>query len=125
MKKKNKGFFGKALAGYGTDERYESSGILNYFKNQTKISVLASANNINSVGFSMDEVFDNMGGGRNGSRMWVNGDGSYWYNGQNFGSSTGITESNLVGVNYSDNYFKKVDFSSSFFHSGTSNRNQQ
>lgn len=121
--KKNKGFFGKALAGYGTDERYESSGILNYFKNQTKLSVLASANNINSVGFSMDEVFDNMGGGRNGSRMWVNGDGSYWYNGQNFGSSTGITESNLIGVNYSDNYFKKVDFSSSFFHSGTSNRN--
>ena len=121
--KKNKGFFGKALAGYGSDERYESSGIINYFKNKTKVSVLASANNINSVGFSMDEVFDNMGGGRNGSRMWVNGDGSYWYNGQNFGSSTGITESNLVGVNYSDNYVEKVDFSSSFFHSGTRNRN--
>ena len=60
--KKNKGFFGKAMGGYGTDERYESSGIINYFKNKTKLSVLASANNINSVGFSMDEVFDNMGG---------------------------------------------------------------
>ena len=122
--KKNKGFFGKALAGYGSDERYESSGIINYFKNKTKVSVLASANNINSVGFSMDEVFDNMGGGRNGGRMWINGDGSYWYNGQNFGSNSGITESNLVGANYSDNYFEKVDFSSSFFHSGTSNRNK-
>lgn len=121
--KKNKGFFGKALAGYGTNNRYESSGILNYFKNKTKVSVLASANNINSVGFSMDEVFDNMGGGRNGSRMWVNGDGSYWYNGQNFGSSTGITKSDLVGVNYSDSYSEKVDFSSSFFHSGTNNTN--
>ena len=121
--KKNKGFFGKALAGYGSDERYESSGIINYFKNKTKVSVLASANNINSVGFSMDEVFDNMGGGRNGGRMWVGDNGNYWYNGQNFGSNSGITESNLVGVNYSDNYFEKVDFSSSFFHSGTSNRN--
>lgn len=121
--KKNKGFFGKALAGYGSDERFESSGIINYFKNKTKVSVLASANNINSVGFSMDEVFDNMGGGRNGGRMWVGDNGNYWYNGQNFGSNSGITESNLVGVNYSDNYFKKVDFSSSFFHSGTSNRN--
>jgi len=121
--KKNKGFFGKALAGFGSDERYESSGIMNYFKNKTKVSVLASANNINSVGFSMDEVFDNMGGGRNGGKMWINGDGSYWYNGQNLGSNTGITESNLVGVNYSDNYFEKVDFASSFFHSGTNNRN--
>ncbi|WP_291274440.1 outer membrane beta-barrel protein [Flavobacterium sp.] len=121
--KKNKGFFGKAMGGYGTDERYESSGIINYFKNKTKLSVLASANNINSVGFSMDEVFDNMGGGRNGSKLWVNNDGSYWYNGQNFGSSTGITESNLVGINYSDEYFKKMDLSSSFFHSGTNNKN--
>lgn len=121
--KKNKGFFGKAMGGYGTDKRYESSGIINYFKNKTKVSVLASANNINSVGFSMDEVFDNMGGGRNGSKLWVNGEGSYWYNGQNFGSSNGITESNLIGANYSDEYFKKVDFSSSFFHSGTNNKN--
>src|SRR5574343_369034 len=121
--KKNKGFFGKAMGGYGTDERYESSGIINYFKNKTKLSVLASANNINSVGFSMDEVFDNMGGGRNGAKLWVNNDGSYWYNGQNFGSSTGITESNLVGINYSDEYFKKMDLSSSFFHSGTNHKN--
>lgn len=121
--KKNKGFFGKAMGGYGTDKRYESSAIINYFKNKTKVSVLASANNINSVGFSMDEVFDNMGGGRNGSKLWVNGDGSYWYNGQNFGSNNGITESNLIGTNYSDEYFKKVDFSSSFFHSGTNNKN--
>lgn len=113
--KKNKGFFGKALVGYGSDERYESSGIINYFKNKTKVSVLASANNINSVGFSMDEVFDNMGGGRNGSRV---------FNGQNSGSKFGITESNLVGVNYSDNYLKKVDFSSSFSHSESSNRNK-
>src|SRR5690606_19185479 len=45
---KNKGFFGKAMAGYGTDDRYESSLMFNYFKEKRKISVLASANNINS-----------------------------------------------------------------------------
>lgn len=121
--KKNKGFFGKAMAGYGSSKRYESSGIVNYFKNKTKLSVLASANNINSVGFSMDEIFDNMGGGRGGSRLYTGENGSYWYNGQNFGSNTGITKSDLVGINYSDEYFKKVDFSSSFFHSGTNNEN--
>ena len=29
--KKNKGYFGKVMGGYGTDDRYESSFILNYF----------------------------------------------------------------------------------------------
>lgn len=122
--KKNKGFFGKAMAGYGSDDRYESSGIINYFKNKTKVSLLASANNINSVGFSMDEIFDNMGGGRSGNRLWAQENGSFYYNGQSFGSDKGITESNLVGINYSDEYFKKVDFASSFFHSNTNNSNR-
>ena len=61
---KNKGLFGKFMAGYGSDDRYESSGLLNYFKGVQKISVLGSSNNINASGFSMDDVFDNMGGGR-------------------------------------------------------------
>ncbi len=34
--KKNKGFFGKVMAGAGSDKRYESSGLANYFKNKTK-----------------------------------------------------------------------------------------
>lgn len=121
--KKNKGFFGKIIAGTGSDKRYETSGIANYFKNKTKVSVLTSANNVNSVGFSMDEVFDNMGGGRNGNKLWLGNNGSFWYGGQNFGSENGITESNLAGINYSDTYFKNFDFSSSFFHSSTHNRN--
>ncbi|WP_431244284.1 hypothetical protein ACQ9BO_07970 [Flavobacterium sp. P21] len=50
------------LGGYGSDDRYESSLIMNFFNNNQKISVLASSNNINSTGFSMDDVFDNMGG---------------------------------------------------------------
>ena len=58
---KNKGFFGKFMGGRGSDKRYESSTLVNYFKNKRKISVLASSNNINATGFSMDEVFDNMG----------------------------------------------------------------
>lgn len=60
--KKNKGFFSKFLGGYGTDDRYESSFVMNLFNNKQKISFLASSNNINSTGFSMDEVFDSMGG---------------------------------------------------------------
>jgi hypothetical protein len=44
---KNKGMFGKATAGYGSDKRYESSLLFNYFKDTQKISVLGSSNNIN------------------------------------------------------------------------------
>ena len=35
---KNKGLFGKATAGYGTDDRYESSLLFNYFKDTQKLS---------------------------------------------------------------------------------------
>lgn len=120
--KKNKGFFGKAMVGSGSDKRYESSVLANYFKNKTKISALASSNNINSTGFSMDEIFDNMGGGRSRS-VWVGGDGSFGINGRRFGGNTGITRSNLVGINYSDQWAKKLEATGSYFFSNTSSEN--
>ena len=58
---KNKGLFGKFSAGKGSDDRYESSGLVNYFKDKQKFSLLLGSNNVNSIGFSMDEVFDSMG----------------------------------------------------------------
>lgn len=102
--KKNKGYFGKVLGGYGSDERYESSLMMNFFKNKQKISVLASSNNINSTGFSMDEVFDNMGGGRN-ARGGSQGAGS---------GGKGITQSTLAGINYSDDWTEDLEFMSSY-----------
>lgn len=119
---KNKGFFGKIMGGYGTDERYESSLLLNWFKGDQKISVLASANNINSVGFSMNEIFDNMGGGRNVS-VYSNDDGSFGINGMNFGGSNGLTTSNLIGVNYADKWFKKVEVNNNYFFTNTESDN--
>ncbi|WP_395044248.1 outer membrane beta-barrel protein [Flavobacterium sp.] len=120
--KKNKGFFGKIMGGFGTDNRYETSGLANYFKNKTKISALASSNNINSTGFSMDEIFDNMGGGRSRS-MWVNGDGSFGINGRRFGGNSGITRSNMVGINYSDEWHKDLETTGSYFFSNTNSEN--
>ncbi|MFA9190480.1 outer membrane beta-barrel protein [Flavobacterium sp. FZUC8N2.13] len=91
---KNKGYFGKFLGGYGTDDRYESSFLVNFFKKNRKISILGSSNNINAQGFSQDEVFDNMGGGRNNPGAVSRG------------QANGITTSNLFGFNYSDELFK-------------------
>ncbi|MFV8344902.1 outer membrane beta-barrel protein [Flavobacterium sp. ZB4P13] len=110
--KKNKGFFGKFLGGYGTDDRYESSMVMNFFNNKQKISVLASSNNINSSGFSMDEVFDSMGGGRNsrgGNTSSVSG--------------KGITQSNLAGFNYTDEWYKDFNATASYNFSNTNTKN--
>jgi outer membrane beta-barrel protein/carboxypeptidase-like protein len=126
---KNKGLFGKFMAGYGTDERYESSALINYFKNKRKINVLASSNNINSLGFSMDEVFDNMGGGRNITYM-DSGTGSFGMGNMRFGANgSGITQSDMVGINYTDEWFKGFESTGSYFfsdqHTKNNNRSRQ
>jgi hypothetical protein len=120
-KDKNKGFFGKFMGGYGTNDRYESSGLINYFKNKRKISVLISSNNINSTGFSMDEIFDNMGGGRNS--FYYNDNGSFGIGNMRFGGGKGITQSNMFGVNYTDELFKNFENSGSYFFTNTSSNN--
>ena len=119
---KNKGLFGKFMGGYGSDSRYESSALINYFKNKRKISVLASSNNINSTGFSMDEVFDNMGGGRN-TPYYFNNDGSYGIGNLRFGGGKGIMRSNLVGVNYADEWIKDLETNGSYFFSSSNAKN--
>ena len=119
---KNKGLFGKFMGGFGTNDRYESSALINYFKNKRKISALASSNNINSTGFSMDEVFDNMGGGRNSS-YFNNGNGSYGYGNLQFGGGKGITKSNMLGLNYGDEWFKDFDSNMSYFFTNSNSKN--
>lgn len=119
---KNKGYFGRIMAGYGTDDKYETSGLVNYFKGDLRVSLLASSNNINASGFSMDEVFDNMSGIRS---VRTSGSGGLAVNGVNFGGmNTGITQSNLIGLNYADKWFDKADATGSYFYSDSSTKNQ-
>lgn len=120
---KNKGLFGKFTGGYGTADRYESSGLLNYFKDKQKISFLGSSNNINATGFSMDEIFDAMGGGRN-RQMFSRGDGSFNINGVDFGGGSGITQSSMAGVNFADEWFKKFEPSGSYFYTNSTTDNE-
>lgn len=120
--KKNKGIMLKLLGGYGTDERYESSLMLNYFKGNQRISIFGSSNNINSTGFSMNEIFDNMGGGRNNS-YWANSDGSFGMNNMRFGGGNGITQSHLGGISYSDNWGDDVEFNGNYFYTQTDTQN--
>ncbi|MGQ7945171.1 outer membrane beta-barrel protein [Flavobacterium sp. WC2509] len=112
-KDKNKGLFGKLMGGFGSSERYESSALMSYFKDKRRISFLGSSNNINATGFSMDEVFDNMGGGRNnGSRA------------PKIGGGNGIIKSNLIGLNYADEWFKKSKSNGNYYYTNMESDNK-
>ncbi|MCB7481532.1 outer membrane beta-barrel protein [Christiangramia sediminis] len=111
---KNKGYFSRLTAGGGTDDRYELSGIGNYFKDDLRLSVLASSNNINSSGFSFDEVFDMMGG--NARTIRFNSNGSFSINGNGFGSSNGITKSETAGFNFVNEWDNDMELSTDYFY---------
>lgn len=116
--KKNKGLFGKIMGGYGTNDRYESSGMLNWFQGKKRVSILASSNNINSTGFSMDEIFDSMGGGRNVSGGVI---GAVRQAGS--GSGAGITQSNMIGGSYNDEWFKNFSSTLNYFYNSADTEN--
>lgn len=110
--RKNKGMITRITAGVGTDKRYEASGFASYFNKDSRVSLLASSNNINSPGFSNDEIFDSMGHGRNsnllqGNRFSVRGNNTtVWSGGM---GSKGILRSSTLGVSYNDKLSKEVD----------------
>lgn len=102
----NKGLFSRLTAGAGSDDRFSVNGIGNYFKNDLRLSALGSANNINSVGFSFDDVFDAMG--RNAYRI------------MNMGNSGGITKSHSAGMDFVNSWNKKAELSADYFYNRTS-----
>src|SRR5690606_35465370 len=118
---KNKGYFGRVMTGYGTDERYEGAGLVNYFEGELRMSVMLSSNNINASGFSMDEIFDNMNGIRSVSST---SSGGMSVNGVNFGGmGSGITQTHVAGLNYADKWLEKADVNGSYFFNDASTEN--
>lgn len=107
-KDKNKGYFGRATVGYGTDERYQVGGMLNYFADNQRLNILASSNNINTSGFSYDEIFDMVGRGDNGVNM-------------NFGQ--GITTSNIIGGSYANELKDDTEINGDYLYTGSSTFN--
>ncbi len=111
---KNKGVFGRVTAGIGTDSRYKASGIANYFNNDLRISVLGGSNNVNTPGFSFNEIRDMIGGGR--STTW-NSNGSFSIDGRSFGGQRGITTSSTAGASFTDDFAEKTSLSTDYFFS--------
>lgn len=144
-KDKRKGYFGRFIAGYGDNDRYQASAMFNKFDNDRRISILAGSNNLNKSSFSFNDIVSNMGGfgsrgqggGGGGGFSGGGGGGGNRSGGGNrggggstgfssFGSSnTGITKATNVGVNYTDKWGSKVDVTASYFFSKSENRKDQ
>ncbi len=99
------GYFGKALAGGGTDRRFKGEFNLNRFDKKNQVSLISKFNNINQTGFSFREYADFMGGFSN--IMDGNDDGTFAINssipliGRN-NNTSGNKTTGIVGLNYNN-----------------------
>ncbi len=128
--------FGRVYGGYGTDERYSAGANLNFFKGSSRISFIGLANNINQQNFSTQDLLGVVGnssqrggpggaGGGRGSGGGPGGRGNWGGNNDinNFlvGQQGGINTTNSIGLNYTDNWGRKVKINSSYFFNNSGN----
>lgn len=139
---RNNGQFGKIYAGAGTDGRYSAGGNTNYFKKNTRLSVIGISNNVNIQNFANEDLLgvlggSNGGGGQGGNRQnfgggggrggsgGMGGGGRGGNNADNFmvGQQGGISQTHALGFNYSDNWGKKWRVTGSYFFNDAQNTN--
>lgn len=115
------GQFGKIYGGYGTDDRYQAGGNVNFFQGDRRISLIGMANNINIQNFSSEDILGVMGqsGGGRGGRGGFRGNSAA--NDFLVNSSGGITETFSLGINFSDNWGEKIEVTASYFANRNSN----
>lgn len=103
---KKSGYFGNAMAGYGTDDRYEGKVMLNRFDKKLQLSLISGLNNLNNTGISVSD-FATMSGG--GGRLNFNTGAPVTFNQNN----SGETKSGTAGINLNYDLGKKnkVNFS--------------
>ncbi|MEJ1224087.1 outer membrane beta-barrel protein [Sediminicola sp. 1XM1-17] len=120
---KNNGYLGRLAAGYGTDDRYQLSGLLNYFKGQERVSIIAGSNNINNSGFSFDEIFDMVG--NSGGGFSFNDSGAFSIGDMSFGFGQGITTSSNIGASYANQQKDKFEVDANYFFAYSDNFNNE
>ncbi len=134
------GQFGRIYAGYGTDDRYSAGGNVSFFKDNRRISLVGNFNNVNQQNFASQDLLGvtsgggNRGGfggfgGRQGNRSGGNraSGGSNFGNPANFlvGQQNGVAKTNAAGINFSDQWGKKLTVTGSYFFNNTNSLNNQ
>ncbi len=120
------GTFGRVYGGVGDDGQYKAGGVVNSFKDNKRLSVMAQINNINNQNFASEDLSGvagaNMSSGPGGRRGRGRGNDA----GANVGDflvdeTGGITETQAIGINYTDKWGEKTDFTASYFFNRTVN----
>lgn len=133
-KDRRKGYFGRATAGIGSDDRYLGSLTFNKFNDTRRVSIIAGSNNLNRQTFNFNDIVGNMGGfGTQGGGGFSGGSGGRNQgggrnNGGGFGGtsgSNGITRATTLGINYTDKIGSKVDITGSYFFSESETRTSE
>lgn len=114
-KNSRKGYFGKGVAGAGTNENYDESINLHRFDGNQQISLLGQANDVNKQNFTPQDIFGGGGGGRRGG----GGGGGFGGGGgpaaSTSPSSTGVTTVWAGGGNYRNSFGTSTDLTASYF----------
>lgn len=144
-KDRNKGYFTRALAGAGSNDRFEGNLSFNNFNGNKRFSVLFNTNNINKQGFSFNDIISTMGGFSGfggGGGGFGGGGGGFGGGGGGFGGggggmqvisvgrggggggfggfggqNTGIIRSLSSGLNFNNEWAGKAKFTGSYFFS--------
>ncbi|MCB0819856.1 MAG: outer membrane beta-barrel protein [Bacteroidetes bacterium] len=121
--------FGKVYAGGGTNDRYSAGANVNIFKNNRRFTFISQSNNINQQNFGDEDLLGltQAGGGRVGGRGRMMGMSSGTNDPSNFmvSQQSGITNTNSLGMNFSDSLSPKIKLSASYFFNNGYNRNEQ
>jgi len=88
---RRKGQFGRITAGYGSDERYLAGASINAFNEEQRITFTGLTNNINLLDFSADPNAQD-----------------------NSNPQNGVIDTNILGLNFSDEWGEKVKVSGSY-----------
>ncbi|GAB3222743.1 TonB-dependent receptor [Algoriphagus aestuariicola] len=95
---RRKGQFGKATAGYGTDERYLAGASINAFDENRRITFTGLTNNVNMLNYSSDPNSQD-----------------------NANPQEGIITTNILGLNYTDLWAEKIKVTGSYVFSKREN----
>ncbi len=132
------GQFGKIYGGYGSDDRFQGGGAINFFTPGRKLSLIGMGNNINQQNFSQQDIlgltnssggggsrFGNMGG--MGGRRGGGGGGRGGSDASNFmvGTQDGNTNTYSTGLNFTDNSVKDLTVNLSYFFNNAKNTTDQ
>lgn len=103
---KRQGYFGRFIAGAGTDQTYNESVAVHDFHNDRQVSLLEEGNDVNKQNFTVQDVL-----GASGSRRGSGGGPGAAAN----PSAAGITTIWAGGLNYRDSWGKFDGYGSYFY----------